>query len=137
MSIPRASVGVGSSDLYIHGRSGYHLQLLLNCMSHVDHRLLGTEIFALKATERKEEEIFPLATRETWPFKGGRQRRCYAVFLDTLLAEKMWMNLCDLREGYLSVHPLYRMPPMWAGHASHSSMSHFLTAITLSCRKSL
>ena len=106
MNIPRALVGIGSSDLCIHGRSGYHLQLLLNCMSHVDHRLLGTEIFALKAAEGKEEVVFPLAARGIWPLKGGRQRRCYTGFLDTLIAEKMWMNWCDLREGYSSVHPL-------------------------------
>lgn len=61
---------------------------------------------ALKATEGKEEEIFPLAARQIWPLKGGRQRRCYTVFLATLLAEKMWINLCDLRTGYSSVHPL-------------------------------
>lgn len=56
-------MGIGSSDLFIQGGSGYHLQLLLNCMSHVDHRLLGTEIFALKATEGKEEEIFPISSK--------------------------------------------------------------------------
>jgi len=76
-------VGTGSSDPCIHGRSDYHLQLLLNCVSHVDRRLLGTGIFALKATEGKEEEILPLAAKGIWPFKGGRQRRCNAGFLDT------------------------------------------------------
>lgn len=136
-SIPWASVGIGSSDLCIRSRSGCHLEMLLNCVSHVNHRLLCTEIFALKATEGNEEEIFPLIARGIWPLKGGLQRRCGAGSLDASLGGKIWMNLCDLREGYLSVHPRWRLSPLWTGHASHSSMAHFLTAITLSCRKSL
>lgn len=55
--------GIGSSDLCIHSRSGCHLEMLLNYVSHANHRLFCTEIFALKATGGNKEEIFPIKSK--------------------------------------------------------------------------
>lgn len=82
-------MGIGSSDLCIRSRSGCHLEMLLNYVSHVNHRLFCTEIFALKATGGNKEEIFPLRARGMWPLKGGRQRQCCAGSLDASLGDKM------------------------------------------------